>query len=821
MIRRSAAIPLAILLFAAPCLADPPVDYGSEVRPILVRNCYSCHGAKAKRAGLRVDTVALMIQGGKVGPVVVPGKSGASLLIHAMRGENDATPMPYKKPRLSDEQIRVVAAWIDQGAKAPAVDKTEDAALADHWSFQPPQRPALPSVSDSSWIRNPIDRFILARLDRLKISPAPEADRATMIRRLSLDLTGLPPALKDVDDFVNDARADAYEQLVDRLLSSPHYGERWGRHWLDVARYADSNGFSVDSPREIWKYRDWVIDALNRDLPFDRFVVEQMAGDLLPKATLDQKIATGFHRNTLINEEGGVDKEQFRVEAVADRVATVGAAFLGLTLNCARCHDHKYDPISQKEHFQLFAFLNNQSESTLTLASADVAARREAIRVEVEALEKALNKKLRQYLDGLPEAEQAKLDGEIATILLLGPEQRSDAQKQKLATAFAKKSKELKSDFDRLGMLKKQQPKAPTTLVLKELAKPRDTYIHLGGDFTRPGDKVEPGVLAVLPPLPDLGQSLPNRLDLANWLVARNNPLTARVAVNRLWQRYFGLGIVETENDFGTQGAPPSHPDLLDLLAVDFMESGWSLKHMHRLIVTSATYRQSSRARPELAEVDPINRLLARQNRLRLDAEVVRDNALAASGLLNRTVGGPSVFPPQPQGVYQFTQVSRSWNTSVGPDRFRRGLYIFFQRSAPYPALTVFDAPDANSACTRRVRSNTPLQALTLLNDAAYLELARGLAERVLREGPAGDAARLQFAFRLCLAREARTAERTRLIEFLAKQREEFRAAPADAVALLTAAGANLAPGEDAAEPAAWTAVARVLLNLDEFITRE
>ena len=331
---RLAAIPLAILLHATPGLADPPVDYGRDIRPILVRNCYSCHGAKAKLAGLRVDTVALMLKGGNAGPVVAPGKSSASLLVHALHGTEGATPMPYKKPSLAAEQIRVIAAWIDQGAKAPTIDKTEDAALADHWSFQPPKRPSLPKVSNPSWVRNAIDRFILARLDEKSILPAPEADRVTLIRRLSLDLTGLPPDGKEVDDFVNDTRPDAYEQLVDRLVASPHYGERWGRHWLDVARYADSNGFAIDSPREIWKYRDWVIDAFNRDLPFDQFVIDQMAGDLLPKATLEQKIATGFHRNTLINEEGGVDKEQFRVEAVADRVATVGAAFLGLTLNC-------------------------------------------------------------------------------------------------------------------------------------------------------------------------------------------------------------------------------------------------------------------------------------------------------------------------------------------------------------------------------------------------------------------------------------------------------------------------------------------------------
>ncbi len=486
-----------------------------------------------------------------------------------------------------------------------------------------------------------------------------------------------------------------------------------------------------------------------------------------------------------------------------------------------RCHDHKFDPITQKEYFRLFAFLNNQSETKLTLAAADVAARRESIRVEIDALEVVLHNKLRKYVAGLPEADKAKLNAEVLSVLNLQPQQRTEAQKKLLAGVFGSKGSDFKGEFDRLNTLKKQQPMAATTLVLKELAKPRQTTIHLGGDFTRKGESVGPGVPAVLPALPAPDNGALSRVDLGRWLVARDNPLTARVTVNRLWQAYFGLGIVETENDFGTQGAPPSHPELLDWLAAEFMERGWSLKHIHRLIVTSATYRQSSRVRPELAEIDPANRLLARQNRLRLDAEVVRDNALAVSGLLNRAIGGPSVFPPQPAGVYQFTQVSRSWNTSVGPDRYRRGMYIFYQRSAPYPGLTVFDAPDANSVCTRRIRSNTPLQALTLLNDTAYLELARGLAERVQREASTGDEARLRLAFRLCLARLATATEETRLGKFLAKQRAEFRAAPSDARALMTAAGATINDGDDAVESATWTALARVLLNLDEFITRE
>jgi uncharacterized protein DUF1553/uncharacterized protein DUF1549 len=646
-----------------------------------------------------------------------------------------------------------------------------------HWAFRPVRQPAVPPIPGeaATWVRNPIDAFILARLAKEGLKPAPEADRVTLLRRLALDLTGLPPTPEEIDAFVADHRPDAYERQVDRLLASPHYGERWGRHWLDQARYADSNGFSIDSPRTIWPYRDWVIAALNRDLPFDQFTVEQLAGDLLPDATREQRIATGFHRNTLINEEGGIDPEQFRVEAVLDRVNTTASVWLGVTLGCAQCHNHKYDPFSQREYYQLFAFFNNQDEANLPLGAPD------------------------------PKAPPKKM-----------------GKKQGL-----------------------------TTMVLRERATPRASHILLGGDFTRVGPKVIASTPAVLPPLvrkEEEGRNegepnklegwfyssfilhpssfRPNRLDLARWLIRPDNPLTARVIVNRVWGQYFGIGLVETENDFGRRGTPPSHPELLDWLASQFVKQGWSLKALHRLIVQSATYRQSSKARADLETIDPRNRLLARQARLRLDAEIVRDAALTVSGHLDRRVGGPSVYPPQPDGIYKFTQVQRAWKTSTGPDRFRRGLYTFFQRSAPYPALTVFDAPDANSSCTRRGRSNTPLQALTLLNDRAFLELAQGLAERVLKEAPNGDPERIRYAFRLCLGREPSRPEAKRLEQYLHLQLKEFRAAPAEAQALLASAGkseasANLPPNDDVPRRAAWTAVARVLLNLDEFITRE
>jgi hypothetical protein len=803
-----------------------------------------------QKGRLRVDTAAHLLKGGRDGPVIVPGKAAESALVQAVRGVEGVNRMPYKRTPLNPTEVGLLAAWIDQGARVPGIEKSHERTVSNHWAFRVPMRRPLPAVKAGSWPVNAIDRFILSRLEQEGIRPAAEADRVTLIRRLSFDLLGLPPSVADVDAFVADRRPDAYDQLVERLLASPHYGERWGRHWLDLARYADSNGFTIDSPREMWPYRDWVIDAFNRDMPFDQFVVEQFAGDLLPAATRAQKIATGFHRNTLINEEGGIDGEQFRVEAIADRVNTTGVVFLGLTLGCARCHDHKYDPITTREYYQLFAFLNNQTEPTLSLTSPELAAKRQAIRARIDQIEEGLHAPLKEALAKLSETAKGKAGTEIAAILNLRPDQRSNGQRQKLAAFFRTKDARFRKDFDEIDALQKQEPKFPTTLVLQELPRPRETCIMPGGDFTRKGGKVEPGVPAVLHTLfKDEGRRMKDekdnqgtthpssvvlhaspatRLDLARWLVDRRNPLVVRVTMNRVWQHYFGKGLVETENDFGTQGSPPTHPELLDWLATEFPERGWSLKAMHRLIVCSATYRQTSHARPELAEVDPHNRLLARQNRLRLDAEVVRDNALAVSRVLSRELGGPSVYPPQPDGLAQFTQVERPWKVSPGTKRYRRGIYTFFQRSAPYPALVVFDAPDSTSACTRRVRSNTPLQALTLLNDQAFLELARDLADRVMSETGADDLRRIRHAFRLCLARAPLPEEMGRLERFLAQQREEFQATPQAAQAFLfppatkgQAASVTPAATPTEVERAAWTALARVLLNLDEFITRE
>lgn len=876
---------IALILVSQPAPSAETVDYVREIKPIFLRNCIACHGPQKQRSELRLDTAVALLKGGNSGSVVIPGKSADSQLIKMVSGTKDLPVMPPKGERLSVGQIALLKKWIDQGAKAPANEqplRIADVVKSAHWAFQRPVRPAEPQVKLANWVRNPIDRFILARLEKEGIAPSPEADRVTLIRRLSLDLLGLPPSVEDVNAFLLDNRPDAYDRLVSRLLDSPHYGERWGRHWLDQARYADSNGFTIDSPRPMWKYRDWVIDSLNRDLPFDQFAVDQLAGDLLEASLLPRDeaksaatpktapaivspasdwrrdqyahlVATGFHRNTLRNEEGGIDLEQFRVESIVDRVATTGSVFLGLTVGCCQCHDHKFDPLSQREYYQFFAFLNNAEEPALELLTPEQRQRRQTLGTRLADLDKR-----RRTLD-FTTAEQEyawaeratvpalreKFEPKVRAILELPENGRSPAQKRVLTQVFRKldMARHAVAGFanplpfltaahggalaNRLAWegeiwkLKEREPDVDTSLVMQERPTPRQTTVLIQGDFTRKGAPVQPGFFSVMHAFETNGKPPEklNRLDLARWIVDPKNPLTPRVVVNRMWQQYFGLGIVETDNDFGTQGTPPSHPELLDWLATELIARKWSLKAVHHLIATSATYRQASRVRPELAVIDPRNRLLARQSRLRLEAEVVRDVALAASGLLSEKVGGPSVFPPQPEGVYAFTQVNKNWKASAGPDRYRRGLYTYFWRSAPHPGLTVFDASDANSACTRRNRSNTPLQALTLLNDQAYFEFAQGLAARVLKE-PGSEVDRLRRAFRLCVAREPSDMEHKRLADLLVQQTAEY------ASFLPSATGKDLLPkempaGVAAGRFAAWITIARVLLNLDEFITRE
>jgi mono/diheme cytochrome c family protein len=821
-----------------PPAATAAMEFQRDVQPILARACFSCHGPMKQSSGLRLDVSAAALKGGNSGPVIIPGKSAESRLLHLVAGLDAELKMPPKGPALTPEEIGKLRAWIDQGARFPKDDAAAGvAAKSNHWAFQPPKRGAPPAVSHTAWVRNEIDAFILARLDAEKLAPSPEAERSTLIRRLSFDLLGLPPTLTEVEAFLHDTHPEAYDRLVDRLLASPSYGERWARHWLDLARYADSDGYEKDTGRPFaWRYRQWVIDALNRDLPFDQFTIEQLAGDLLPGATAEQKVATGFHRNTLTNREGGVDQEQFRVEAVVDRVNTTAKVFLGVTLGCAQCHDHKYDPLSQRDYYQMFAFFNSDTESNIPAPMPDEQEPYQRKKAEHAKKKTELDAAVATYRkDSLAAAQQKweaelklpelrKLPDNVRAALLVEPDKRDEQQKKAVVDAHAKADK-------RLAQLTKavadHAKTAPTLTQAQTLAlgSPRKTHVLVRGDFLRPGVEVEPGIPTLFAPLARLGQgaggdgSKPTRLDLARWLVEPGNPLTARVVVNWVWHKHFGRGLVPTLEDFGTQGEKPSHPELLDWLATELVRRQWSLKSLHRLIVTSATYRQSSQQRPELLARDPLNVLRARQSRLRLEGEVLRDNALAVSGLLAPRIGGPSVRPPQPAGIADLSYAgSVKWTDSTGPDRYRRGLYTWFQRTSPYPMLMTFDSPDSNVCCVRRERTNTPLQALTLLNDTVFVECAQALARRVQTENGARSVSEaLRHAFRLCLAREPTTTELATLERLFAELLKDAQSHPEVAAKLAGPPSPDLTP----AEAAAWVALARAIMNLDEFMTRE
>jgi Protein of unknown function (DUF1553)/Protein of unknown function (DUF1549)/Planctomycete cytochrome C len=725
---RFALLLSALAVVGATRAADPPVDFNRDIRPILSDRCFKCHGPATQKAKVRLDS----LDHAKKTNAIVPGKPDESAILDRILAERDdeRMPPPEAGARLTDAQVKTLKAWIAAGAK-----------YEPHWAFTSPVR-VNPDRQGGGGTNHPIDGFVYSRLEKEGIKPSPQADKATLIRRASLDLIGLLPTPAEVDAFMKDDSANAYEKLVDRLLASPHYGERQARHWLDLARYADSNGFTVDGARSIWPYRDWVIAALNKDMPFDQFTIDQLAGDMLPNPTKDQLVATGFHRNTAFNEEGGADPEQFRVERVIDRTNTTAAVWLGLTFQCAQCHDHKYDPVSQKDYYSLYAFFNSCDEvSTPVGGSAE--------------LEKKVN-------ELMAKSEELKAAGKL-----------DDGKKVDME-------------------IKRVQGRTPTTLILRERKQPRENFVQIRGDFLRKGDPVTPSYPASIG---KAQSSKLTRLDLAKWLVSADNPLTARVVVNRAWQQFFGKGLVETENDFGMQGALPTHPDLLDWLAVEFREKGWSLKKLHRLVVTSATYKQASFARPDLKDKDPQNKLIARQNRLRLEAEIIRDAALSASGLLAKKVGGPGVYPPLPKEVFSFTQSNHPWIESKGEDRYRRGMYTFLWRQSQHHLLTTFDAADAQVACTRRNRSNTPLQALHLANDPAFVEFFDALGKRVLKDGPKDDTGRIDLVFKLCFCRPPSEAERERVLKYV-----------------------SATDGEDVKR---WAAVARVLMNLDEFVTRE
>jgi len=1036
-----------------PPAATKAIDFSRDIKPIFAARCYECHGPKEATGGLQLHRHADALEGGDNGPVFIAGKSAESRLVRYVAQLEAGYEMPPEGDPLSAEQIGLLRAWIDQGAKWPA---EADVAVSgsDHWAYRKPQRLEPPKVNATDWPRNAIDHFVLARLESEKLSPSAEADRATLLRRASLDLIGLPPTIEEVDAFLADKSADAYERAVDRLLASPHYGERWARLWLDLARYADTHGFEKDPSRVMWRYRDWVIEALNRDMPFDQFTIEQIAGDLLPDATLSQKLASGFHRNTMFNTEGGVDPEEARVATIVDRVNTTATVWLGSTLGCAQCHTHKYDPFRQKEYYQFFDFFNSVEEPEIDAPTPEQAAELKRIRARISQLETTIAtptpelemeqarweksmleeeqrwqvldptgflssggatliklgdksllatglnpardtyivvattdrkpitavrlevltdpslpkkglgrnedggfvltrfemqagpigkpKELKpvQLVDAIADftengyaaanlicekhgkgwaagaGEQASpvrrvvvfdtkanvnfesgstivftlrhdsnteaanvgrfrlsitsaprpvgavgLPEPLAKVLATPAANRTEQQRTELATYFRSIALSLENVRKEVADLRKQEPAIPKAMIMEERKERRETHVHIRGNFLSPGRKVVAGVPAVLPPLP-AGQPA-NRLTLARWLVDADNPLTARVAVNRLWEQFFGIGLVATSEDFGTQGERPSHPELLDYLATELIRQNWSMKAIDRLIVTSATYRQSSRVTPELVDRDPRNRLLARGPRARVEAEMVRDVALAASGLLSHKIGGPSVFPPQPEGIWTQNYSSEQWTTSGGEDGHRRGLYTFWRRTSPYPAFMSFDAPSREFCSVRRSRTNTPLQALTTLNDPAFVQCAQALARRMLNEPKpmtitadvaaseaAAAEARAGYGFRLCLARPPKPAELKPLVALYQRELDHYRGDTKGALAMIGAPApaavakaappasgseANVGGSEPAAdrggekshdhgaspELAAWTVVANVLLNLDATITKE
>jgi hypothetical protein len=769
--------------------AETPIDYNRDVRPILSKNCFACHGQDDghRAVKLRLDRRETALLPRKRGAAIVPGKPEKSLLFQRVSAEDEDERMPPMQTgnALTQAQIATLKRWIAQGAP-----------YAEHWAFIKPKRPPLPAVKDRAWPRSGLDYFILARLENEGLKPAAEADRYTLLRRVSLDLRGLPPTQAEVETFIKDTSPDTYEKAVDRCLKDAAYGERWARMWLDLARYADSAGYGSDPLRpHIWRYRDWVIDAFNRNLPYNRFTTEQLAGDLQPSPTLEQRIATAFHRNTMTNTEGGTDDEEFRVAAVKDRIDTTLQVWMGLTMGCAKCHSHKYDPITQKEYYRFFAFFNQTADNDQPDESPTVPAPSAAEQEKIRRID----------------ARIAELKKQLAAPPLV-------AVRALRRTPIPVESLTLLAE---IGRVEKTRPAVPKVPVMVELPakQRRKTHLMVKGNFLSPGEQVEPGVPAAFHPLPK--DVPPDRLGVAKWLFSPDNPLTARVAVNRFWAQLFGTGLVETEEDFGTQGEVPSHPQLLDWLATEYVRLDWDTKALLKMLVTSATYRQASRVTPEALVKDPRNRLLSRGPRFRLEAEIVRDQALALSGLLSRKMHGPSVYPPQPPGLWQAAfNGERTWATSKGEDRYRRGLYTFWRRTVPYPSMATFDATSRETCTVRRIRTNTPLQAFVTLNDPVYVECAQALARRILKEGGSNAEERARFALSLCLCRPPRSEQVRQVMKLFESEREHYRKDAKAATAMATDPLGPLPQGLDAAEAAAWTVVANVLLNLDAVLMK-
>jgi cytochrome c553 len=775
------------------------ISYNRDIRPLLANSCYTCHGPERsqRKAGLRLDD-----RNSAVREAIVPGRSAESPLFQRVSSSDPDEQMPpkgSKRPRLPPAAVAIIRQWIDEGAR-----------YEPHWAYVRPMKSPPPVAKNAAWANNSIDHFIAAAHEEQGLKPSPDADPRTLARRLRFDLTGLPPSPAEVDAFAADHSPAAYEKLVDRLLASPHFGERMAMYWLDVARYGDSCGYHSDNERTVWLYRDYVVQAFNGNKPFDQFTKEQLAGDLLPGSTDEQKIASGYNRMLQTTEEGGAQAKEYTAKYAADRVRNMGVAWLASTTGCAQCHDHKFDPITQKDFYSLAAFFADVREvatgrqEQTPMPAAEQAARLRQLDAEIAAIQKELP-------PPLPRAVPAQAG-----------ESRRNGSDPKAKPAPAEKSNPAQS---RLVGLKRQKDELlqsiPTTLITVAVP-PREVRLLRRGNWQDDsGPVMTPAVPDFLGKLEVKGRR-PTRLDLAQWLVSRENPLTARVLVNRLWKLLFGQGIVRMLDDFGTQGAMPTHPELLDWLSVELMDSGWNVKHVMKLMVMSRTYQQTSMPSRELAERDPGNQWLARQGRFRLDAEMVRDNALAISGLLVLKLGGPTVKPYQPAGYWSFLNFPvRDWASDHGDNQYRRGLYTFWQRTFLHPSLLAFDASTREECTVERTRSNTPLQALVLLDDPTYVEASRVFAARIVREGGRSEAERIAFAFRQVLQRSPAPTEVALLQKLYEQHLNQYQADEAAARALLVVGDAKPPEGIAPAELAAWTSVARVMVNLHETITRD
>ncbi len=771
---------LTVLIFLtapfATNAAEKKIDFNRDVRPILADACLHCHGGdvETREAGLQLDSAENVLEARDGYSIIVPGQPERSVLILRILSEDASEKMPPSdaKRQLTVQEIEILKTWIAQGAP-----------YAKHWAFVTPQKPSVPSVSTDSARapRNEIDNFILKRLEDSPLSPKATTDKRTLIRRVTLDLTGLPPTPDEVQNFLADESSDAYEKLVGRLLASPRYGEHMAVTWMDLARYADSGGYQGDIPRTMWPWRDWVIKAYNSNMPFDQFTIEQLAGDLLPDATDEQIIATGFNRNHRVNDEDGIIPEEFRMEYVVDRVETTSATWMGLTLGCARCHDHKFDPLSQREFYSFLAYFNSVDEFGRGYG----------------------NTQPLYYYDKETQAVIEKIDQDIIDL--------GDAAQ---------------GEYSKLMELKKRRDevlsKSLTTMVMKDLPTPRKSYILKRGQYDQPLAEVSHGVPAEILPLPEDAPA--NRLGLAQWLLDPKHPLTARVAVNRYWQMHFGRGLVSTPEDFGTRGEAPSHPELLDWLAIRFIESGWDVKAMHRLIVTSATYMQDSSATEEEYRIDSRNRLLARAPRVRISTEMIRDQALAVAGLLDDRIGGPSVKPYQPDGVWsEMVSFARDYEQSTGADLYRRSLYTFIRRTVQPPAMNAFDFQSREMCQVKRPTTNTPLQALVLMNDPTYVEAARILASRTIigAKEETSDEDWIAKVFSQVLIREPSEKELGILLAQLDFHRTQYSWQPKLAEGLAKIGEKKIVQAIDVSELAARTAIVSLILNLDETLNRE